>query len=290
MDSAVEYPDQMIRETMAGGVLNTDHQVILDNIRHAIRQGHVQVRPDSLKTQRIVLLGSGPSLNESEDEIRKLLWEGNTTLVTLNGAYHWAIEHKLRPNVQIVMDARDTNVRFVQPPVPECRYLLASQCSPTVWASVKGRPGVWIFHAVMRETEPEPTAVLDEYYMGNWAGVNGGTSVATRAMFLLRMLGYVQYDLFGVDCCWKGAEHHALAQPENEQDKKIAMNLDVVGHEPIRFWVSAWHLKQFEDFMTIFKLTGGQHWMLNVHGGGLLAHAIRLLGTDTDFTLTEAGV
>jgi hypothetical protein len=107
-------------------------------------------------------------------------------------------------------------------------------------------------------------------------------------MFLLRMLGYVQYDLFGVDCCWKGSEHHALPQPENEADKKIAMNLDVVGHEPIRFWVSAWHLKQFEDFMTIFKLTGGQHWMLNVHGGGLLAHAIRLLGTDTDFTLTEA--
>lgn len=277
----IDYADAVVKEAMtSGGVMNVDDATLLANIASSIRLGHSQMRPGPLRKERIVLLGSGPSLDEAEDAIRQLVWEGNTTLVTLNGSYHWAIAHKLRPNIQIVMDARPSNARFLNPPVGQCRYVLASQCAPETFAAVAGRPDTWIFHAVVRE-EDEATKILDQHYLGNWLGVGGGTTVATRAIHLLRMVGYVQYDLFGIDCCWRGAQHHAVEQPENEHDNRFAMDLTVPGHESMRFWLSPWHLKQFEDFLAVLKLNG-QHFQLTVHGGGLLAHAIRLLGTDAE--------
>jgi hypothetical protein len=275
----IDYGDPRVAARMAGGKVNTDSATLLENIRSAIRRGHPQMQPGQIRPDRICLVGSGPSLNDTADELRDLLWEG-AVLVTMNGAYHWCLEHNFRPQTQIVMDARPSNARFVTPAVPKCNYVLASQCAPELWDAVQGRDHVFIFHAVVKGEE-DASPLLDAYYAGNWLGTGGGTTVATRAIHLLRMAGYVRFDLFGIDCCWSGSEHHAMAQPENARDKRARVIYSIPDQpgSAREFIVSPWMLKQCEDFHTIMKVNG-QHFKLQVHGDGMLAHALQTLGAE----------
>lgn len=282
----IAYEHPSLAHAMASGRMNTDESGLLANIRHAVRQGHPQMRTWPARGERICLVGSGPSLNDTEADLRQAVWDG-AQVVTMNGAYHWCIDHGIQPKTQIVMDARPSNARFVEPYVSGCRYVLASQCAPETWAAVQGRSDVWIWHAVVRAEDPI-TAFLDEFYGGHWFGVGGGTSVATRALMLLRMAGYLRFDLFGVDCCWIGAEHHALPQPENAGEARMRVAAgDAARPETMRaFDVSAWHLKQFEDFCSVLKVNG-HHFSLTVHGDGLLAYIMRTLGQDVEHALVR---
>lgn len=275
------------------GRCNVTEDVVLEQVRSAIRRGHSQVfAVDGKHPNPVVILGGGPSLSltETQAEIRSVLWpsEGDRyldepkvkpILVTVNGSYHWAIEHNFKPDTQIVMDARPHNARFVDPPVPDCRYLLASQCHQDVWDRVewRDRDDVWIFHAASGEEHDPLIDVLDEYYMGQYLPVGGGTTVITRALILLARLGYFRFHLFGVDSCWMGKTHHAYDQPENERDRRLPFKVSPTGHPELErtFWCAPWHAKQAEDFLQLIRLNG-DHFMVDVHGDGLLAYLLKV--------------
>jgi hypothetical protein len=285
----IDYADPSVEQAMTSGRMNTDEATLREQIRASIRRGYPQMRQGPVRPERVCLVGSGPSLNDPEtlQELRDLVWEG-AILITMNGSYHWCIERNLRPQTQILMDARPVNARFLHPAVPKCNYVLASQCAPAAWDMVAGREHVWIFHPVVKS---EPIAQeLDSYYGGQWMGVGGGTTVASRALNLLRQCGYVRFDLFGIDCCWQGDHHHAMAQPENANDRKTRVTAGERGRpETMRtFEVSAWMLKQFEDLMTQCQpAINGKHWLLQVHGDGLFAHVMRVLGTGLEVDMRE---
>lgn len=284
--AVVDYADAVVADRMAHGRVNTDAETIVANIRSSIRRGYPQMRPGPVRPERVCLVGSGPSLHETEDELRQLLWEG-ASLVTLNGAYHWCRERNLRPQTQIVMDARASNARFLTPYVPKCNYVLASQCAPELWDTIKDYPDVWIFHAVVKGAE-DASVLLDAYYAGNWIGTGGGTTVASRAINLLRQAGYVRFDLFGIDCCWHGDEHHALEQPENAGDQRVRVWAGAKDRpETMRpFLVSPWMLKQCEDLLTQMAVNG-KHYLLAAHGKGMFAYLLRILGAHDEVTMTQ---
>lgn len=268
------------------GKVNVEDEQLLENIKSAVRRGHTQIRPDPPKADRIALVGGGPSLNNPKvfDELRQLIFEG-AFLVTLNGAYHWALERNLRPQTQIVMDARSHNARFVNPYVPRCRYVLASQCHPSTWDAVEGRSDVWIFHAAAGK-DSATKAFLDQFYMGKWWGAGGGTTVATRAISLLRTLGYLRFDLFGIDSCWgPDGSHHAYTQIENDGEKRFKTSISPVDRPDLSktFVCSPWHMKQVEDFLQVIRVNG-DHFLLSVHGDGMIAHLIK---SGADAVITE---
>lgn len=274
------------------GGLNTEHEKLLDNIRYSIRQGYPQVRQDPIKADRVILVGGGPSLESTFGELRDLLWEGGSYLVTLNGAYHWALSKNLKPNCQIVVDAQPHNSRFVEPEVPGCRYLLASQCARETWDAVRGRPHVWIFHAAAGKDDIiRPT--LDEYYNKQWFGMSGGTTVFTRGLSVLRCLGYIRFELFGIDSCWGSGEmegqHHAYPQEENSNDRRVKIKMGPEGHPELErvFTCSPWHCQQAKDFIQMVRVNG-DHYLVNAHGDGLIAHILKS-GADAALREIEAG-
>jgi hypothetical protein len=328
LPAIIDYQDPAVADQMARGQMNTAEERQIANIASAIRRGYPQFRTGPNRGERICLVGSGPSLESTLPELRQLVWEG-ATLVTLNGAYHWCIERNLRPQTQIVMDARPSNVKFVEPDVPKCNYMIASQCASALWDAVAGRPNVWIWHPVVR-TEGGPTKLLDDFYGGQWVGIGGGTTVATRAIYLLRTAGYLRFDLFGIDCCWMQrygiyntatnrllhhgvdgqpmlfdsreeadllapsyadygiaadvreiSSHHAMPQPENDGDVRTKRRVTVSikgAAESREFLASGWHLKQLDDMLTTMHVNG-KHYKLEVHGDGMLAYVMRVLGT-----------
>jgi len=269
------YGDPDLDHLMRHGRVNVDDATIVANISSAIQRGYPQIRPGPPRPDDVCLVGSGPSLAETEDELGNLV-ETGAKLVTMNGSYHWCLARGWHPKTQIVMDARPSNARFLRPAVPDCRYVLASQCAPDAWDAVAGRPHVWIFHAAYG---PGSTAAeaLDTFYDHKWWGVGGGITVLTRAIFLLSMCGWSKFHLFGVDSCWRGDAHHAFVQPENDDDQYVALTVedpDLPGSARL-FRASLWQLKQAEDFVTLIRLYGDR-FVLNIHGDGLLKYILVL--------------
>ncbi len=255
------------------GHINTDDAQLLANIQHSIRLGYPQIRPQVTQADRVVLVGGGPSLDDTFDELRDLYFQG-AKVVTVNGSYHWCLERNIRPSAQVVLDARPENARFINPAVPQCRYFLASQCAPETWAAVEGRPDVWIWHAVAGDNVTLKPA-LDDYYLGQWMPTPGGTTVIMRAILLLRAMGFLRFDLFGVDSCFLGGKHHAYEQSENANDKAYPFDVYPKGHPELSrtFLCAPWMAKQLECFLQSIRLNGDQ-FLLNVHGDGLLAYAL----------------
>lgn len=273
------------------GSPNISPEIMAAQIRHAIRQGFPQCRPEPEKPDRVVLVGGGPSLATTERELRDLLFEG-AICVTLNGAYAWCLERNIQPRIQIVMDGRASTARFLEPAIPRCKYFAASQCHALVFDALRGRPEVFIFHAVTNDGIH--AAILSDYYgAGHWYPVVGGTTIATRAIGLLRGGGFLRFDLFGIDSCWLEDRHHAFAQPENEADIRITTTAAPSGCPELArtFHCAPWHVKQLEDFLQVMRVNGGS-FQLAVHGPGLLAHALESLAIagDVDIsTHTEKG-
>lgn len=255
------------------GEVNTDDAALSANIAHSIRLGYPQVKGQILQRDRICLVGGGPSLEDTFDELRALYFAG-AKVVTVNGAYRWCLERNIRPSAQVVLDARASNARFVEPAIPQCKYLLASQCHPETWRAVLGRPDVWIWHAVVGEGPHKD--LLDAYYLKQWQPINGGTTVAMRALMLFRVLGFLRFDLFGVDSCWLDRTHHAYAQPENDRDKRLRVTVSPSADAATArdFWCAPWHIKQLECFLQTIRVNGHE-LLLNVHGDGLLAYVLK---------------
>lgn len=265
---------QVLEGVELHGAVNVSDDILLDNVRSSIRRSHQQIRPGPVNYDRVVLVGGGPSLADTEDELIDLIKHG-AKLVTVNGAYQWCLERNLFPKTQIVMDARPGNARFLHPVIPGCRYVLASQCAPEAWDAVEGRPDVWIWHAAVGAEGPLKE-LLDAYYMGKWLGIGGGITVITRAISLLRAVGYLRFDLFGVDSCFLNGIHHAYEQEENRQDVAYEFTVHPADHPEMArtFACAPWHAKQFECLLQMVRINGG-HFMLNVHGDGLFAYALQ---------------
>lgn len=241
------------------GALNVEEQVVRDNVAANIKRNLKQISPHAPNDTRVLILGGGPSLRSSLDEIKTLVAYG-AKVVTLNGAYNWAVENGLQVGAQIICDARPHNARFVAPVQEKCKYFLASQCDASVYDALP--PDVIYQWHTTAEMFKE---LLDAQFEGKWFGIFGGSTVLLRAIPLLRMLGFVTMDLFGCDSCLMNGEHHSYAQAENDGQRIIPAMLGGKTFQCVPF-----HISQAQEFIDLIRVFGN-NVELEVHGEGLLA-------------------
>ena len=162
-------------------------------------------------------------------------------------------------------------------PFPRCRYLIASQCHPSVAASIP-REQVLLWHAG-DHLQPTIQAWDEEHgRRREWYPIFGGGTVMLRAMPLLLMLGYRRYELFGFDSCLRDGDraHHAYEQKEN--DRRVEMIMRVGGRT---FWCHPWMVAQAGDFMKLMKVLA-PHIDLCVRGDSLISHIFKTLAEEVD--------
>ena len=240
-----------------------------------LNSGWHQVMPHAPQSTEVMILGGGPSLAGQLDTIRRMRFEGKK-LVTLNGAYNWALEHGLEVSATVVVDARPHNARFTKPVQPNTIYLMGSQVDPSVLEGLpKERTLLW------HTTAESIRDILEEECPGKWFGVPGGSTVLLRAIPLLRMLGYSRFHLFGMDSCVTADAHHAYAQPENDG---VPLFPATVGGRV--FQCTAWQVAQAQEFMNLIRIMGDM-FELEVHGDGLLGWILQH-GAQVDIDLEEA--
>ena len=251
---------------------NLPDDVIMEQTAFNIRRQLTQASPHHVNHETVALVCGGPSLNQTKHELVRASWKGEK-VVAVNGAYRWCIEHNIRPSAMIMLDAREFNARFVEWDVPDCRYLLASQCHPRAFDLCADR-SVHIWHACSAG-DPE-LEMISKYYFKRVVPVTMGTTVAIRAISLLRMLGFRSFDIFGLDSCWTDTEHHAYEQKENDRDGRIEVWLRPEDHPELnrKFICAPWMVKQAYDIQELIREKGNE-FRLNVRGDGLIAHIMR---------------
>lgn len=244
------------------GVLNVEEQEAIDNVKFNIKNGWNQIVPHETNNVEVMILAGGPSLNDHLEHIKQLRDQG-VKIVTLNGTYNWALGHGLFPVNQIIVDARKMNARFTKPVREDCKYLLASQCHPSVFEGLsKEQTYIWHTSADMIKD------VLKENY-DIWFGIPGGSTVMLRAIPLLRMLGFKRFHLFGFDSCLREDRHHSYAQPENDDAIIVPV---IVGGRVFRAHV--WMISQAQEFMDLIRFFGDEI-ELEVYGDGLISHILK---------------
>lgn len=244
--------------------VNTDDEQIRANILTNIKLNLPEVKPYEQQDKELIILAGGPSLNEYINEI-KFNKRMGIPVVTMNGAYNWALDHGIKPDVQIILDAREFNKRFVDPIVPTCKYLIASQCHPALTKAIpKDQIVLWHSGAEAVRSCVEELGITRDIYP-----TYGGMTVMLRGLPLLIMLGYSKFVIYGFDSCLMTDDHHAYSQPENDYNNV----LDVTCGDRV-FQCHGWHLTQAFEFQELQQMIGDLCEM-DVKGDGLIAHIIR---------------
>jgi hypothetical protein len=260
-----------VQVMVENGTINATEEMILDNIRVNCAGGWQQLIPHPEQDTEVMILGGGPSLNHHLEEIREMRERG-VKLVTLNGAYNWAIDHGLTPSATVIVDARELNKRFTKPVVDECKYFIASQCHPSVFEGLpKDRTYLW--HVMGDLTD---SSVVKEFYPASFP-IPGGSTVLLRAIPLLRQTGYHRFHIFGCDSCLEDGAHHAFSQPEN--DDRAVIPIMVTGGRT--FYCHPWMACQAREFVTMIQKIG-ETFDCVIHGDGLLEHIVNVAATADD--------
>lgn len=257
--SAWMTPEQAI----VNARVNVDVDTLDAQVKANLEAGWKQAEPHDRQGREVIVLCGGPSMNDHVEQIRELR-AGGCALVTVNGAYQWALDRGMEPSAQVVLDAREFNARFTRPVTPYTRYLIASQAHP---ATLEGLPRerTLLWHSGI---SAENEMLARELNGGKFFPIPGGSTVVLRAIPLLRMLGFARLHLFGFDSCVRAAAHHAYAQAENDDEPLVPVE---VGGKV--FQAAPWMLTQAQEFMAVVGLMGDDMEMA-VYGDGLIAAMI----------------
>ena len=247
--------------------VNADPEIIRQNVKENITKGFPQVEPYETQWEKIIsLVLGGASLKDNFNDLLEKRKNG-MPVVTVNGTYKYCVDNGLIPSAMIMLDSREFNNRFIEPLSKDVKYLIASQCHPSVFDKLEGY-NVWIWHC---EGQDDCKEMLDEQYgerYKDYFPVMGGATVTLRAIHVLRMLGFHKMELYGFDSCIIG-DHHAYDQPENDKDQ--VLNIRLSGRE---FKCTPAHYHQAREFVQMIEGTG-EHYDLAVHGDGLISHIIK---------------
>ena len=259
--------------------LNVEEDRAKENIRANLDLGLQEIVPHEVQPDvKVILLAGGPSLKAHEDEILEQGRQG-VPCVTVNGTYNCLLDRGVKPAAMVMVDAREFNKRFVSRHVDTCKYLVSSQCDNEL---VKSLPAerTWLWHAgqseMIRSTLMEWSE--EKGVKREWFPVYGSSTVISRAITLLAMLGFRKIEIFGWDSCLLDGEHHAYEQKEN--DSREIVTVTVGGRE---FRCHPWMVVQANEFPKLVKHIYSQvpDLELSVRGDGLLAAILNYSAQET---------
>lgn len=249
-------------------VCNTKDELLKANISHSTKLQLEWLQQQDAHEGHAVIVGGGPSLRPSLDEIR---WRQNLgqKIFATNNTHRFLLEHGIKPDAHVFLDAREENTEFIVED-SDVVYYVASQCSPKMFEKLSGKK-VMLWHS--------NCSVLDEAINNpeqkNELLISGGTTVGLSAMVIAFALGYRQIHLYGMDSSLSEEQHHAYNQRLNDNDTI----LDVVCHWR-NFRAAAWMVAQVDQFQEIAYQLANMDCVITAHGDGLLPWVAKHLAND----------
>lgn len=171
----------------------------LRQLRIGVSQGYPSIQLHPLRDERIAIVGYGPSLRDTWQDIK-------TPCMTVSGAHDFLCGKGVIPTYHAECDGRDHKVKHLERPNGETEYLISTLVHPKIWEQLEGcRVTTWHNamgrHVVDWIGENDPGTIM----------VAGGSVVGMSAIHLAGVLGYRKFDLYGMDGNLDGEIRHAGA-------------------------------------------------------------------------------
>lgn len=251
------------------GEVNVEQETLKANIRSAIARDLPWFSGGDPRKQAAVIVCGGPSLKRSIDAIRDRQRNG-ARIVTVNNTLKYLLDHGIKPDSHVMLDARPENVAFVQDAPASVRYLIASQCDPSIFDALADRDVIcWhnISHGLQDEFAPYAEAWVSGQSDKPMLLVPGGGTVGLRAISLAWMSGYRKIHVYGMDGSYEGDDHHAYPQALNDGVIPVEVQL---GHDGPRYRCARWMVRQAQEAKEAMIKLANAGVKLTFHGSGLI--------------------
>lgn len=230
-----------------------------EHIESALARGLEEFKPAICPNDgTFIIVGSGPSLAEFENEVRQEQLNGRP-VCAINGAHDWLLGNGIEPNLFVSIDPRDIR-HNVQKPSEGTVYLLASRCAPVVFDHLKDRP-LMVWHAASREEE---NAVFRKHKIK--ALVGGLSTSGLRAVNIGYFLGFRKFVMYGMDSC--NAADGMTKRVDGSQSGQT-IEVQVGGPDGRKFICNVAMAKQAQDYNYLFSMM--PDITVDIMGDGLLA-------------------
>lgn len=237
-------------------VCNTPQEKILANVLANSKSVSEWVKWEDANNTKILLCGSGPSIEDDIELIRALQEEG-AQIWALNNCANYLASFGILADVQVIMDAQPRTIELLG---PAKRHLFASQCDPSLFAAV---PTAQLWHSTYGNFPVDEQEGFPSH--SDYCLIGAGVSVGNTAMVLAYALGCRNLHLFGFDSSHKEGKGHVQHQSMNDGDP-----CTVVEFRGKEYVCSLSMRLQAENFHARAKALQEAGCIIIVHGHGLL--------------------
>ena len=235
-------------------VCNTPEDALHANIRaNSAVEGRRWVASEAAHDGVAVLVGSGPSLADTIEAIRRHHYNGHTVFA-MNGAARYLLNNTILADWQVMIDPRQETEQLVG---PARGHLFASQCHPSLF---EARPNATLYHLQITGIEDD---LPDEHT--EHALIGGAASVGNTSCVLAYALGYRTLHLYGYDSSHRDTGSHAFHQAMNDGEPCCTVKWNGKDYR-----TSLTMKLQAEKFMQTSLALKSLGVRLEVHGSGLL--------------------
>jgi hypothetical protein len=238
-------------------ICNTSDEDLHRNIRvnsaREIQLSRRWVKSEEPHDGVAVLVGSGPSMADSIQDIRRHREAGHT-IFAMNGAANYLIHRGILADFQVMIDPREETKQLVGHAKD---HLIASQCHPAVFDAL---PHAWLYHLQIEGIDDDLPP-----YPHPFALVGGAASVGNTSTVLAYVLGYRTLHLYGYDSSHRDAQSHAFHQKMNDGEPNCIVTWN--GRD---YRTSLTMKLQAEKAQDTLRLLEGAGVEIHVHGSGLL--------------------
>lgn len=238
---------------MLSNKINTSDAVLKSNIAENMARKLPFFWPEKLESKRINVLAGGPSA---------ILYTGEKPLMTAGSAHKYAEKYGFEPDFAVFLDAKDNNKDFVTKAFPNCRYLVASQCSFDFINHLQSLGAkIEIWHA-QQDT--------DEDWFSGEPAIYGCSTTTLRCFNICVLLGLTDIHVYGMDSCYSSD----MIQHPYEHFDTLSNPTRVHSPEGRVFLCEPWQIKQAEETVNMVEHFGNL-FTLTVYGDGLIAGMLK---------------
>jgi hypothetical protein len=154
---------------------------------------------------KCAIVGAGPSVVDYVDKIREIQGTTASLIMTVNAAHDWLLRHDIAPNIHVVFETDLTDVKTALGGEPDNRvtYYVASHCAQSVFDQLSYYKRV-LWHSFLDIHEYQQS--IDRFFPHEFM-VGGGFATFFRCLTIARILGYRDFELFGMDSSFTESSH-----------------------------------------------------------------------------------
>ncbi len=220
-----------------------------------LERGLEQINAGEARKRPLYIVGSGPSLLETWQELKSRPGE----IWALNAAFDWLCDKGIRPDYGVCIACEEEILRYFQKIEPGDKFLFASQTHPVLVDRALDKGGEVKFWHVACPSDWADMPKLPE------PRIYGGGTIGTRAIDLAWVMGFRDIHILGMDASLSSDGRIAVETPMYD-DRRDSLRTFIINGRA--FVAMPSHARQVEDFASVIRpLTG---LSMTLYGDGML--------------------